>query len=226
MSDMTRALMTHTGQVPDDIRFARNAMQTVQNAPGNILKWAQQNPVDAGFIAASTAPVVGDAIGFGKDVYDMSPMGDVPFNVTNAALAGAGLLPFVPAGMGSVKKASEGLTLRKSTSAEQGLGPRQREGRHVYAIDNELGDEIGFLDVDDVTNGVARINDIVIAGKRDRGGYSGMKGILRQFRSLHPEVKAISGERVSGARRGGKHGFEGSGVEVNVPLMTKALAGK
>ena len=96
--------MTHTGRKPQGLQFAQDVMQSIQNAPGNILKWAQNNPVDAAFIAASTAPIVGDAIGFGKDVYDMSPMGDTPFTATNTALAGAGLLPFVPAGMGSIRK--------------------------------------------------------------------------------------------------------------------------
>ena len=108
--------MTHTGRKPQGMQFAQDAMQGIQNAPGNILKWAQNNPVDAAFMAASTAPVVGDAIGFGKDVYDMSPMGDTPFTATNTALAGAGLLPFVPAGMGSIKKTAGSMTdaLQKS----------------------------------------------------------------------------------------------------------------
>jgi hypothetical protein len=96
--------MTHTGRKPQGLQFAQDAMQSIRNAPSNILKWVQNNPVDAAFMAASTAPVVGDAIGFGKDVYDMSPIGDTPFTATNTALAGAGLLPFVPAGMGSIKK--------------------------------------------------------------------------------------------------------------------------
>ncbi len=103
---MAQALMmTHTGKQPQGLQFARDTMQGIQNAPGNILKWAQNNPWDAAFMGASTLPVVGDAIGLGKDAYDMSPMGDVPFNVTNVGLAGLGALPFVPAGMGAIKKA-------------------------------------------------------------------------------------------------------------------------
>ena len=96
--------MTHTGRKPQGLQFAQDIKKTIGNAPNAILKWVQNNPVDAAFMAASTAPIVGDAIGFGKDVYDMSPMGDTPFTATNTALAGAGLLPFVPAGMGSIKK--------------------------------------------------------------------------------------------------------------------------
>tara|TARA_R110000751_G_C13669143_1_gene470051 strand:+ start:98 stop:919 length:822 start_codon:yes stop_codon:yes gene_type:complete len=105
MASMQDALMTHTGRKPQGLQFAQDTLQSIKDAPGNILKWAQQNPVEASFVGASTLPVVGDAIGFGKDVYDMSPMGDTPFTATNTALAGAGLLPFVPAGMGSIKKA-------------------------------------------------------------------------------------------------------------------------
>lgn len=121
MASMQEALnnnyqgMTHTGRKPQGLQFAQDAMQGIQNAPGNILKWAQNNPVDAAFMAASTAPVVGDAIGFGKDVYDMSPMGDTPFTATNTALAGAGLLPFVPAGMGSIKKVVSDLPMDKAS---------------------------------------------------------------------------------------------------------------
>ena len=117
--------MTHTGRKPQGLQFAQDVMQSIQNAPGNILKWAQNNPVDAAFIAASTAPIVGDAIGFGKDVYDMSPMGDTPFTATNTALAGAGLLPFVPAGMGSIKKVVSDLPMdeasRMARAKEQGF---------------------------------------------------------------------------------------------------------
>jgi hypothetical protein len=111
-----------------------------------------------------------------------------------------------------------GVFLRKSTSAAQDLGAHQAKGRHVYAIDNADGDEIGFLDIDSIEDGVARVGDIVITNESDRPGPAGMRSLLKQLQEKHPEITSISGERVSGARRGGDHGMEGSGVETSIDV--------
>jgi len=114
-------------------------------------------------------------------------------------------------------EASRRLSLAPSTSEAEGLGKRQRKGRHVYSI-NDGAENIGFLDVENIEDGVARISDIVISDPVKRPGPAGMRRLLEQLRQAHPEIKSIAGERVSGARRGGGHGFEGSGQEVSVPL--------
>lgn len=110
------------------------------------------------------------------------------------------------------------LTLVPSTSEAQDLGKRQRPGRHVYSINDATGAEIGFLDLENIKDGNARISDIVISDSANRPGPAEMRKLLEQLRKLHPEIEVLSGHRVSGARRGGKHGFEGSGDEVSVRL--------
>jgi hypothetical protein len=120
-----RQQATHSGvkQEVQGAQFLRDLPQNTVDAPGNILKWARDNPVDAVFTAASMTPVVGDAIGLGYDAYGMSPWGDVPFNKTNVGLAAAGLIPFVPSGMGSIKNVLSGPPSvnpkRYPTNAEQ-----------------------------------------------------------------------------------------------------------
>ena len=142
MASMQDALMTHTGRKPQGLQFAQDTMQSIKDAPGNILKWAQQNPVDASFVGASTLPVVGDAIGFGKDVYDMSPMGDTPFTATNTALAGAGLLPFVPAGLGTIKKSARNMVdalnnTQAAYDAASNYGRMTRKQRYAFYGDDQ-----------------------------------------------------------------------------------------
>jgi len=98
-------------------------------------------------------------------------------------------------------------------------------GRIVYAINNERGDNIGFVDIDSIDNGVANISDIVVSG-RNSLGHRNMRQLLDQLRQNHPEIKRISGERVSGARRGGAHGFAGTGEDVSVDLSSPRGASK
>lgn len=49
-----------------------------------------------------------------------------------------------------------------------------------------------------------------------------LREILRQFREQNPDIKSLSGERISGARRGGRYEL-GTGMEINVPLSRGIL---
>ena len=110
--------------------------------------------------------------------------------------------------------------LSRSTPEDMDINRGRRPpGRIVYAINNERGDNIGFVDIDSIDNGVANISDIVVSG-RNSLGYRNMRQLLDQLQQKHPEIKRISGERVSGARRGGAHGFAGTGDDVSVDLSS------
>ena len=100
MIDPRYAGMTHTGQEP----VGMDTVRAFQAMPGQIANWAQANPLDAGALAVSPFPVVGDALGFANDMRNMIQN---PEERTwgNAALAGAGLLPFVPPIAGIVRGA-------------------------------------------------------------------------------------------------------------------------
>ena len=94
--------------------------------------------------------------------------------------------------------------------------PRRGEGQ-VYSIEKN-GESIGFADVSFFPNGEARIEDIVSDEGSGSIGTADVRALLRELRRIRPEINKISGERVSGIRRGGRHGFAGSGEEVSVQL--------
>lgn len=94
--------------------------------------------------------------------------------------------------------------------------PRGGEGQ-VYRIERN-GGEIGFADMAFYPDGEARVLDIVSNSGVGSIGTKEMRGLLRELRRIRPEITRITGERVSGARRGGQHGFSGSGQEIAVDL--------
>lgn len=113
-------------------------------------------------------------------------------------------------------------SLKLSDAETEGLaGWRPRPGQQgvVYSIMHG-GKPIGFVDLSIAQDGAARIEDIVA----DRGprsvGAPGVRGLLRDLLKLHPEITSINGERVSGIRRGGRHGNAGTGVEVSIPMRS------
>lgn len=94
--------------------------------------------------------------------------------------------------------------------------PRGGEGQ-VFSIERN-GEELGFADMAFFPGGEARIVDIVSNDGVGSIGTTEMRGLLRELRRIRPDIKRITGERVSGARRGGQHGFSGTGQEVAVDL--------
>lgn len=93
-----------------------------------------------------------------------------------------------------------------------------KPGRFIYKITSDNGQrENGFLDIEKIENGNARIGDVVIRGFDEPNGrlpISSMRDLLNQVLDKHPEVTQFSGERVSGARMGGRHVFGGGGIEI------------
>lgn len=94
--------------------------------------------------------------------------------------------------------------------------PRGGEGQ-VFSIGRN-GEELGFADMAFFPGGEARIVDIVSNDGVGSIGTTEMRSLLRELRRIRPDIKRITGERVSGARRGGRHGFSGTGQEVAVNL--------
>lgn len=119
-------------------------------------------------------------------------------------------------------------TLAKSTPEQLGLGSA-KDGRVVYEVLNN-GKSVGFVDIDEIKNGIARIGDIVINGTQDKAansvGIKAMRGLLKQIQELEPEIKGFAGERVSGARFGGSRVFEGKGVEAQTTVPPKQFTQK
>ena len=114
-----------------------------------------------------------------------------------------------------------------STGKEEGLhGWREPKGGKgkVYSIQRD-GEAIGFADISIMEDGAARIEDIVSfsgASPQHSIGFRDIRKLLKQFSEENPQVTKITGERVSGMRKGGKHGFAGTGEEVSVTLKPSA----
>ncbi|MCD0419476.1 hypothetical protein LOC51_19855 [Rubrivivax sp. JA1024] len=77
-----------------------------------------------------------------------------------------------------------------------------------------------------IDGSTARIQDILIPdlpmeSGRNAIGPAELRGVLRQFQEVHPEITKLTGKRVSGARMGGAYDFgDGAGeVSVNLPRI-------
>ena len=155
MIDPRYAGMTHTGQEP----VGMDTVRAFQAMPGQIADWAQNNPLDAGVLAVSPVPVVGDVAGFAND---MRHMYQNPEERTwgNAALAGVGLLPFVPP-MAGVVRGVKGIdkmadALKKAPADDLVVANRYERGTvmgergqlHFDVVRDNMGDllESGFSD--------------------------------------------------------------------------------
>jgi len=100
-----------------------------------------------------------------------------------------------------------------------------RPGRFVYEVKHTDGTSKGFIDIDSIKDGNARIGDMVINSSKEAGSTIGIKnirGLLQQIQEAHPEITSFSGDRVSGIRFGGDHGFSGSGVEISQAIGKNA----
>lgn len=99
--------------------------------------------------------------------------------------------------------------------------PRGVDDR-VYRIAQD-GMPVGFVNLR-VKGSTAEIRDIFssISGGADLArnvfGPRAMAQLMRQFLKENPAVERLTGERVSGARRGGKHGWAGSGENVDIAV--------
>jgi hypothetical protein len=117
---------------------------------------------------------------------------------------------------GALPTDEAGLTLRPS----QSLVRQPKKGSYSYTINDEAGSPIGYLGLESINDGNARISDILMFNSADRPGTAGIRKLVSQLREIHPEITSISGERVSGVRQGGAHRLSGPDVNVSLPLPT------
>ncbi|MGX9983974.1 LPD38 domain-containing protein [Methylobacterium fujisawaense] len=101
--------------------------------------------------------------------------------------------------------------------------------KRVYNIQRD-GEDVGSLVVA-IRGDTAEIRDIYAPreGSTDARGVLGSRAtsnLLRQFLAENPQIRKLTGERVSGARRGGEHGFQGTGdrVEIAIPDRRRTSA--
>ncbi|MBP27842.1 LPD38 domain-containing protein [Methylobacterium sp.] len=101
--------------------------------------------------------------------------------------------------------------------------------KRVYDIQRD-GEKLGELVVA-IRGDTAEIRDIYAPrpGSTDARGMLGPSAtskLLRQFLAENPQIRTLTGERVSGARRGGEHGFQGTGerVEIAIPERRRTQA--
>ncbi len=130
--------------------------------------------------------------------------------------------PSKPRELAQTAVAERRYTLEESSAANMGLG-HDMPGRSVYEIKNKDGVHKGFIDIESIKNGVARIGDVIINSSEEARGNIGigsLRDILGQILEKHPEITHIAGERISGARKGGVEGLPGKGVEVKQMLRT------
>jgi len=116
--------------------------------------------------------------------------------------------------VGAVGRGGRAL-LRRSNAPEQGLGGRPAPGETIYAIDMPGQANAGYVLINKIENGVAHIDDIVLG--KNQLGPAGVRDLLGQLRQYHPEIKALAGERVSGARFGGGRVPLGEGQSTTAP---------
>ncbi|MDN3278780.1 hypothetical protein QWJ07_31275 [Frankia sp. RB7] len=93
----------------------------------------------------------------------------------------------------------------------------------VYNSDDDVAAEILVR----VKGDTARIEDILVPGKpREEGrnalGAADLRSVLRQFQEANPEIKTLTGKRVSGARMEGGYDLLADPTEVSVNLRPVA----
>ena len=102
--------------------------------------------------------------------------------------------------------------------------PPKELDRRQYSIMKD-GEPVGTI-LMKVDGDMAEIRDIysAVPGVFGYGDYRGalgsraMMNLLKQFVQENPQIARLTGERVSGARRGGQHDFQGTGEQVDIPI--------
>lgn len=90
-----------------------------------------------------------------------------------------------------------------------------------YNIVDADGNEVGGL-YTTVMGDVARVDNIEVSAGSNALGPSATRSLLKQYRELNPEVKELTGERISGARFGGQEVRDGEHVSVRLPDVVPA----
>lgn len=88
--------------------------------------------------------------------------------------------------------------------------------QRFYNIIDADGNEVGGL-YTTVMGDIARVENIEVAAGANALGPSATRSLLKQYRELNPEIKELTGERISGARFGGQEVRDGEHVSVRLP---------
>ncbi|TXN41411.1 hypothetical protein FV232_19790 [Methylobacterium sp. WL30] len=119
-------------------------------------------------------------------------------------------------------------TLAPADHDELGMVKPGKVDDRVYRILRD-GEPVGYTNVR-VDGERADVRDIFThlgGGNIDlsRGvfGPRAMSQIMQQFLAENPGVKRLTGERTSGARRGGKHGLLGTGEQVDISIPARRV---
>jgi hypothetical protein len=175
----TVAMMRTIGQnriggaaMPGDVPLPDpQATPTITEVLTRVRQWAQENPLDAGAIALSPVPIVGDVAGLLNDArhYATDPESRT---AGNFALSVLGLLPFVPSAAGTLRKAAGDFAQAPEMLAKKGL----------YTYDPPVAPQRAFSE--DYPNGASAdpsgrlttdrdgrpLNAPFVAGRRTPGG--------------------------------------------------------
>lgn len=148
-----------------DVEYAPATDPTMDAIRG----WAAENPLDAGALALSPVPVVGDVAGFANDLrhYATDPESR---NALNYSLTALGLLPFVPAltfaGVGA--KTANMAKLAQAQKLESAKAPREQilaETGWFKGPDEkwrfEIDDSASKLKRFDATKGNVSLSDVL-----------------------------------------------------------------
>jgi hypothetical protein len=127
-----------------------------------------------------------------------------------------------PADTGKLTGVGGGLE-KISESSEEGYS--QRGVTYLSKGESGRPDVVASFIID---GSVADLEHISVAGSADLGadrnrvGPSAIRSMLRQFRELHPEVKSIHADRISGARAGGQYDImQGKEITIDLPEARK-----
>ena len=118
--------------------------------------------------------------------------------------------------LSAAKKASPGKAsyfLQKTSNVETMLemwesslgkrGEKAKKGAAFYHIKDSFGNRVGYLDIESVKDGKATIRNVLAYDVRKGKGILGttqVRSLLKQLMKFQPEIKSISGLRVSGTR--------------------------
>ena len=214
------AYLSRTGATEAEIRASLDS--ALERSRSLISSKASSNSADVKAGAPVVQAPAGERVAQKPEsITTMVPSGDLKAGIVAASDES---ITEAPAALqGADGAALPKYTLAPSTPENEGLsGWRTRPGSSgfVYTI-RDGARSVGFLDVSIFPDGTAFIEDVV----SDRGpgsiGLSGTRALLRALLAEHPEITNINGERVSGIRRGGKHGSAGSGVMVSVKVPAR-----
>jgi hypothetical protein len=179
----------------EDIRLSPNSTDPMARVAGDLAK--MDMPVKAQEFTQTIPPAEADAAqtSVGRDVKQIETGGAGTTTPQDNSTANA-------------------FSLRRGDHGEMALPePKAGVDDRVYAIEQN-GQPVAYANIR-VAGDTADVRDLYSITDTRHGllGTSAVRKVLREFLKENPEVKTLTGERVTGARFGGAdHGFFGEGV--------------